>query len=233
METATLTQEQALVELEKTGSKMDFNRCNIVETEWANEIANPFGIRFDERKFMHSPDNSDCDCAERRSDDDSFLKVAGFSPRRGVDIHDIADRILGQVIEDELGSWYSRLKASLDDDSRPLIADIEEVYGSRLYFDTRELQFVANIAMARKVIADLVSDDRLNGLVRKTVVLKDFGPNKIAVIKAVMELTPLGLKESKVLVEAAPTSVKEAVTQTEALETKDKLENAGATVDVV
>lgn len=64
------------------------------------------------------------------------------------------------------------------------------------------------------------------------VVLKDFGANKIAVIKAVRELTPLGLKEAKDLVEGAPANVQEAVSKEEADESKAKLEAAGATVDV-
>ena len=64
------------------------------------------------------------------------------------------------------------------------------------------------------------------------VVLKEYGPNKIAVIKAVRELTPLGLKEAKDLVEAAPKAVKEAVSQEEANEAKEKLEAAGASVEV-
>ena len=64
------------------------------------------------------------------------------------------------------------------------------------------------------------------------VILKDFGANKISVIKAVRELTPLGLKEAKDLVEAAPRAVKEAVGQEEANEAKEKLEAAGASVEV-
>ncbi len=64
------------------------------------------------------------------------------------------------------------------------------------------------------------------------VILKDFGANKIAVIKAVRELTPLGLKEAKDLVESAPTNVKEAVSKDDAEESKTKLEAAGATVEV-
>ena len=64
------------------------------------------------------------------------------------------------------------------------------------------------------------------------VVLKEFGANKIAVIKAVRELTPLGLKEAKDLVEGAPKAVKEAVSQEEANEAKEKLESAGASVEV-
>ena len=64
------------------------------------------------------------------------------------------------------------------------------------------------------------------------VVLKEFGANKIAVIKAVRELTPLGLKEAKDLVEGAPKPVKEGVSQEEADEAKSKLEEAGAVVEV-
>src|SRR6185436_9666034 len=65
------------------------------------------------------------------------------------------------------------------------------------------------------------------------VVLKDFGANKINVIKAVREVTTLGLKEAKDLVEAAPTNVKEGVDKAEAESVKTKLTEAGATVDVV
>jgi large subunit ribosomal protein L7/L12 len=64
------------------------------------------------------------------------------------------------------------------------------------------------------------------------VTLKATGANKIAVIKAVRELTSLGLKESKDLVEAAPKAVKEKVTKDEAAAAKAKLEEAGATVEV-
>ena len=64
------------------------------------------------------------------------------------------------------------------------------------------------------------------------VILKDIGPNKISVIRAVRELTPLGLKESKDLVESAPTAVKEGVSKDEATAAKEKLEAAGATVEI-
>jgi len=65
-----------------------------------------------------------------------------------------------------------------------------------------------------------------------TVILKDFGANKINVIKAVREVTTLGLKEAKDLVEAAPTTIKEGVEKAEADSIKAKLTDAGATVDV-
>jgi large subunit ribosomal protein L7/L12 len=64
------------------------------------------------------------------------------------------------------------------------------------------------------------------------VVLKDIGGKKIAVIKAVRELTPLGLKEAKDLVEAAPKAVLEGVSKDDAEAAKAKLEEAGASVDV-
>lgn len=65
-----------------------------------------------------------------------------------------------------------------------------------------------------------------------TVVLKDMGANKINVIKAVREVTTLGLKEAKDLVESAPTNVKEGVTKEEAEAVRAKLVDAGATVEL-
>jgi large subunit ribosomal protein L7/L12 len=64
------------------------------------------------------------------------------------------------------------------------------------------------------------------------VILKTIGDNKINVIRAVRELTALGLKESKDLVEAAPKAVKEAVSKEEAATAKAKLEAAGATAEI-
>ena len=64
------------------------------------------------------------------------------------------------------------------------------------------------------------------------VLLEDIGPNKINVIKAVRELTSLGLREAKELVESAPARVKEGVAKDEAETTKAKLEEAGATAAV-
>jgi len=65
-----------------------------------------------------------------------------------------------------------------------------------------------------------------------TVTLKDIGANKINVIKAVREVTTLGLKEAKDLVESAPVAVKEDIAKDEAENVKKKLEEAGATVEV-
>ena len=64
------------------------------------------------------------------------------------------------------------------------------------------------------------------------VILKEIGANKISVIRAVRELTTLGLKESKDLVESAPQPVKEGVNKDDATAAKQKLEEAGATADI-
>ncbi len=64
------------------------------------------------------------------------------------------------------------------------------------------------------------------------VVLAEVGSNKIAVIKAVREITGLGLKEAKDLVEGAPKAVKEGVAKADAEELKKKLEAAGAKVEL-
>jgi len=65
-----------------------------------------------------------------------------------------------------------------------------------------------------------------------TVVLKEVGANKINVIKAVREVTSLGLKEAKELVDGAPKNIKEGVSKDEAETIKKKFTEAGATVEV-
>lgn len=65
-----------------------------------------------------------------------------------------------------------------------------------------------------------------------TAMLQDIGANKVNVIKAVREVTTLGLREAKELVEAAPKAVKEGITREEADDIKKKLEAAGAKVAV-
>lgn len=62
--------------------------------------------------------------------------------------------------------------------------------------------------------------------------IREIGPNKINVIKAVREVTSLGLREAKELVESAPAAVKESVPRDEADSVKAKLEDAGAVVEV-
>ncbi len=65
-----------------------------------------------------------------------------------------------------------------------------------------------------------------------TVTLTDFGANKVGVIKAVREITGLGLKEAKDLVDASPKPVKEGVSKADAEAAKKKLEEAGAKAEI-
>ena len=65
-----------------------------------------------------------------------------------------------------------------------------------------------------------------------TVVLKEAGASKLAVVKAVKELTGLGLKEAKDLVDGAPSNIKEGITKAEAEGLKKSLEEAGAVVEL-
>jgi large subunit ribosomal protein L7/L12 len=64
------------------------------------------------------------------------------------------------------------------------------------------------------------------------VVMTSFGANKVNVIKVILTITGLGLKEAKDLVEAAPSTVKEGIPKAEAEEIKKQLEEAGASVDI-
>jgi large subunit ribosomal protein L7/L12 len=65
-----------------------------------------------------------------------------------------------------------------------------------------------------------------------TLMLTSFGSSKVPVIKAIREITGLGLKEAKDLVEGAPTAVREGIEAAEAEELKKKLEEVGASVEV-
>ena len=93
--------------------------------------------------------------------------------------------------------------------------------------DEFEVSAAAPVAVAA---APTESSDAVEEKDSFDVVLKEFGAKKIAVIKAVRELTPLGLKEAKDLVEAAPKAVLEGASKEDADSAKTKLEEAGATV---
>ena len=111
-------------------------------------------------------------------------------------------------------------------DLADLVKAIEEEFG---------VSAAAPMAVAAPA-AGVVTDDAPSAAVEDqtefTITLADFGANKINVIKAVREVTDLGLREAKELVESAPTRVKEGVNKEEADTIKGKLEEAGATVQV-
>ncbi len=95
----------------------------------------------------------------------------------------------------------------------------------------------APVAMAAAPAAGPAGDGAAPAAVEEeksefTIVLKDVGANKINVIKAVREVTTLGLKEAKDLVEAAPTNVKEGIAKADAEAIVKKLQEAGATAEM-
>src|SRR5438132_8702020 len=103
---------------------------------------------------------------------------------------------------------------------------------SKLMQETWGVSAAAPVAVAAAPSAGGAAAAPVEEKTEFTVILKEIGPNKLNVIKAVRELTTLGLKEAKDLVEAAPKPVKEAVPKEEAEAAKAKLEAAGAAVDL-
>ena len=104
-----------------------------------------------------------------------------------------------------------------------LITEMEEKFG------------VSAAAAAVAVAAPAAGGDGAAGGEEQsefTVVLADFGANKVSVIKAVREITGLGLKEAKELVDGAPKPIKEGISKAEAEEAQKKLEEAGAKVEL-
>ena len=109
-------------------------------------------------------------------------------------------------------------------DLADLVKSLEEEFG---------VSAAASVAVAAAPAAGAPAEDaEEEEQTEFDVVLQDFGANKIKVIKAVRELTTLGLKEAKELVESAPANVKEGIAQADADEAKAKLEEAGATVAI-
>ena len=108
-------------------------------------------------------------------------------------------------------------------EARDLVKKIEDEFG---------VTVAAPVAIAA-VAADMGDAEAEEEQTEFDVVLKDFGANKINVIKAVRTVTDLGLKEAKDFVESAPQTVRDALSKEDAEALKAKLEAAGATVDLV
>lgn len=96
-----------------------------------------------------------------------------------------------------------------------------------------EEKFGVSAAAAAVAVAGAPAGAAVEEKTEFTVVLKEAGPNKIQVIKAVKEATGLGLKEAKDLVDGAPANVKENAPKEEAEKIKASLVEAGAVVDLV
>lgn len=128
--------------------------------------------------------------------------------------------------EGTIGEVFELIKGMTVIELRDLNKLIEEEFG---------VTAAAPVAVAAAPVAGAPGADGAAAEEEKTeftVTLKDFGANKINVIKAVREVTTLGLKEAKDLVESAPVAVKEDIGKDDAEEAKKKLTEAGATVEV-
>lgn len=102
-----------------------------------------------------------------------------------------------------------------------LVKDLEEVFG---------VSAAAPVAVAAAPVAGAAGGDAAAEKTNFDVVLEGFGDNKIAVIKAVRDLTGLGLKEAKEAVEGVPSTLAEGAEKDKADEFKSKIEEAGGTV---
>lgn len=98
--------------------------------------------------------------------------------------------------------------------------------------EAMEEKFNVSAAAAAVAVAAPAAAAAVEEKTEFDVIMSSFGANKVGVIKAVREITGLGLKEAKDLVEGTPSTIKEAVSKDEAAGIKKKLEEAGATVDV-
>jgi large subunit ribosomal protein L7/L12 len=103
-----------------------------------------------------------------------------------------------------------------------LVREVEDQFGV-----SAQAAVVAPVAAAGPAAAEAEEEQT-----EFDAVLSSVGEKKIQVIKAVREVTSLGLKEAKDLVDSAPKAIKEAVTKEEAEEIKKKFEEVGATVDI-
>ena len=125
------------------------------------------------------------------------------------------------------------------------MADLKQIAETLVNLTVKEVNELATIlkdeygiepaAAAAVMVAGGGAGDAGEAAVEKTefdVILKAGGPNKLAVVKLVKELTGNGLKESKDLVDAAPSTLKEGVSKDEATALKTQLEEAGAEVEV-
>ena len=101
-----------------------------------------------------------------------------------------------------------------------LVSAVEEEFG---------VSAAAAVAVAAPAEGGAAADEEKTEF---DVVLKEVGPNKIQVVKAVKEATGLGLKEAKAIVDGAPATVKEAVPTADAEALKAKIEETGATIEL-
>jgi large subunit ribosomal protein L7/L12 len=114
-----------------------------------------------------------------------------------------------------------------------VIASLKEMTILELNELVKAIEEEFGVSAAAPVAAAAAAEEAAPaGPVEVDVILKEVGPSKVNVIKAVRELTGLGLVEAKGLVDKAPMAIKEKVSEEVAAEVKKKLEDAGAVVEI-
>ena len=123
------------------------------------------------------------------------------------------------------------------------MADVKALAEQLVALTVKDVQELANVLKndygiepAAATVVAAAAGDAAPAAAEKTaftVVLKNAGPSKLNVVKAVKDLTGLGLKEAKELVDGAPKNVKENVTKAEADDIANKLKEAGAEIEVI
>ncbi len=113
-----------------------------------------------------------------------------------------------------------------------ILAFLEEATILELNDLVKAIEEKFDVTAAAPVAVAAVEEVEDTGPTSVTVTLTEIGPTKVQVIKAVREITGLGLVEAKGIVDKAPTAIKENITPEEAAPIKEKLEAAGATVEV-
>ena len=117
--------------------------------------------------------------------------------------------------------------------AQDVIASLKEMTILELNDLVKAIEEEFGVSAAAPVAAAAVVEEAAPaGPVEVDVILKEVGPSKVNVIKAVRELTGLGLVEAKGLVDKAPMAIKEKVSEEVAAEVKKKLEDAGAVVEI-
>ena len=127
---------------------------------------------------------------------------------------------MATIKQEDVMGWIE--KASIMDINQ-LVGDLEEKFG---------ITAAAPFAFAGAAVGGAPAEAAAEEKTAFNCVLTGIGDKKINVIKAVREVTSLGLKEAKDLVEAAPKAIREGVSKEEAEEIKTKFEAAGATVEI-
>ena len=112
------------------------------------------------------------------------------------------------------------------------MADVKKLAEELTKLTVLEVNELKNVLKDEYGIEPAAGGDAAEEKTEFDVILKDVGGQKVAVIKAVKQLTGLGLGEAKAIVDGAPKAVKEKVSKDEAEEAKKALEEAGATVEL-